>query len=105
MVHPLKAATSFDCDGCGHHASFHSMENHQDDEVVRRWKIRTAESDALRLEALKQGAHFGQEGAPKRRRTTSGLQPNASSPDDVTFMESRHILEAGKKGIKAMSKR
>ena len=38
MIHPLKAATSFECDGCGHHASFHKMENAPDEETVRRWK-------------------------------------------------------------------
>ena len=38
MIHPLKAATSFDCDGCGHHASFHRMENPLEEETVRRWR-------------------------------------------------------------------
>ena len=38
MVHPLKAATSYDCDGCGHHASFHRMESKEDEEVAKRWK-------------------------------------------------------------------
>ena len=38
MIHPLKAATSFECDGCGHHASFHKMDNAPDEETVRKWK-------------------------------------------------------------------
>ena len=38
MIHPVKATTSFECDGCGHHASFHKMENTADDEVVKRWR-------------------------------------------------------------------
>lgn len=38
MIHPLKAATSFECDGCGHHASFHKMDNRQDEEYERQWK-------------------------------------------------------------------
>ena len=38
MVHPLKASTSFDCDGCGHHASFHRIESKEDEEVAKRWK-------------------------------------------------------------------
>ena len=41
MVHPLKAASSFECDGCNHHASFHKMENHVDDEFLSR--LRSAE--------------------------------------------------------------
>lgn len=38
MIHPLKAPSSYDCDGCGHHASFHQMESLEDERVVRRWK-------------------------------------------------------------------
>ncbi len=38
MIHPLKAASSYDCDGCGHHASFHRMESKEDEEVARRWR-------------------------------------------------------------------
>ncbi|KAF2458559.1 hypothetical protein BDY21DRAFT_340572 [Lineolata rhizophorae] len=38
MLHPVKAMTSFDCDGCGHHASFHTMENQAEDAIVRRWE-------------------------------------------------------------------
>ncbi|KAF2096576.1 hypothetical protein NA57DRAFT_78181 [Rhizodiscina lignyota] len=38
MLHPLKSATSFDCDGCGHHASFHNMENKDDEEIIKRWE-------------------------------------------------------------------
>ncbi|KAI4241931.1 MAG: hypothetical protein LQ352_007362 [Teloschistes flavicans] len=33
-----QAATSFECDGCGHHASFHKMDNRQDEEYERQWK-------------------------------------------------------------------
>ncbi|KAK6530378.1 hypothetical protein TWF694_003734 [Orbilia ellipsospora] len=39
MVHPLKATTSFDCDGCGHHASFHRMKSHEE-EVENAAKFR-----------------------------------------------------------------
>ncbi|KAK6355724.1 hypothetical protein TWF718_000116 [Orbilia javanica] len=39
MVHPLKATTSFDCDGCGHHASFHKMKSHEE-EVENAAKFR-----------------------------------------------------------------
>ncbi|PWW76614.1 hypothetical protein C7212DRAFT_80038, partial [Tuber magnatum] len=27
MLNPLQAASSFACDGCGHHASFHNLRN------------------------------------------------------------------------------
>ncbi|TID16519.1 hypothetical protein E6O75_ATG11637 [Venturia nashicola] len=37
MIHPMKATTSFDCDGCAHHASFHTMENPLETEIIKRW--------------------------------------------------------------------
>lgn len=37
-------STSFECDGCGHHASFHSMENPADSEVIKRWTEQSQES-------------------------------------------------------------
>ncbi|KAF1808696.1 hypothetical protein P152DRAFT_462261 [Eremomyces bilateralis CBS 781.70] len=43
MIHPLKVATSFECDGCNHHASFHSMENKEEDEIVKRWRVQEAD--------------------------------------------------------------
>lgn len=46
MIHPLKAATSFECDGCGHHASFHKMDNRQDEEYERQWKSQQQTLDA-----------------------------------------------------------
>lgn len=39
MIHPLKASTSFDCDGCGHHASFHRFEAKEEEEAAKtRWR-------------------------------------------------------------------
>ena len=35
MVHPLKAATTFDCDGCGHHASFHKLVSAEEEAILR----------------------------------------------------------------------
>ncbi len=35
MVHPLKAATTFDCDGCGHHASFHKFVSPEEEEIMQ----------------------------------------------------------------------
>ncbi|CAK4033318.1 Hypothetical predicted protein [Lecanosticta acicola] len=42
MLHPVKAATSFECDGCGHHASFHSLENDAEDAVLQKWSAQEA---------------------------------------------------------------
>jgi len=30
MLNPLQAASSFACDGCGHHASFHNLKNDEE---------------------------------------------------------------------------
>ncbi|KAF2435708.1 hypothetical protein EJ08DRAFT_603671 [Tothia fuscella] len=59
MIHPLKVSTSFECDGCQHHASFHNMENQSDDAIVKRWQ-------AAELE--KQQDSNGENGARKRPR-------------------------------------
>ena len=34
----MQAATSFECDGCQHHASFHSLENPDEDAVLKKWE-------------------------------------------------------------------
>ncbi|KAH6864664.1 hypothetical protein B0T12DRAFT_391009 [Alternaria alternata] len=43
MLHPLKSSSSYECDGCGHHASFHTMENKIEDEIRKRWEVEAAE--------------------------------------------------------------
>lgn len=49
-----QSTTSFECDGCGHHASFHSMENEQEQRIISKW----AEEDTTR-----------QQTTSKKRRT------------------------------------
>lgn len=44
QLHPVKAATSFECDGCNHHASFHSLENPTEDAIIARWGAQEAEN-------------------------------------------------------------
>ncbi|USP81628.1 hypothetical protein yc1106_08902 [Curvularia clavata] len=43
MLHPLKSSSSYECDGCGHHASFHNMENKMEDEIRKRWETEAKE--------------------------------------------------------------
>ena len=62
----LQATSSFDCDGCGHHASFHTMENPGEQEIVRRWQA-TAEAEA-QAQALLQSA------APARKRARNAIE-------------------------------
>ena len=73
MIHPVKAASSFECDGCGHHASFHKMENRVEDETVSRWKAEEAEREREKTEERLVECDINTlvdiaELAPKRRR-------------------------------------
>jgi hypothetical protein len=34
----IQSASSYECDGCSHHASFHNMENKAEDEIRKRWE-------------------------------------------------------------------
>lgn len=81
MAHPLKADASFDCDGCGHHASFHDLENRREEEIVRRWKAEehrrllleetqvAAEADQMRVQDLEE---------PHRRKRRRAVQASAN---------------------------
>lgn len=46
MLHPLKSFTTFECDGCAHHASFHSLENKAEDEIRKRWEMEQRQKEA-----------------------------------------------------------
>ncbi|KAK6432136.1 hypothetical protein LTR95_011694 [Oleoguttula sp. CCFEE 5521] len=61
MLHPIKAASSFECDGCAHHASFHSLENLAEDAVVKKWAA--AEREAKGHQQTTAGA-----GGSKKRK-------------------------------------
>jgi hypothetical protein len=36
-THVSQAATSFECDGCGHHASYHNLDNPSEDAILAKW--------------------------------------------------------------------
>lgn len=46
-----QSSSSYECDGCGHHASFHNMENKTEDEIRKRWEIEAKEKAELDDEA------------------------------------------------------
>ena len=106
MIHPLKAATSFDCDGCGHHASFHKMNNQMDEEIVRRWKADETIRDQFHAKAnkvleidigfkgqqhanqngmIEDYENISENGQLKRRRIESG--PGQGFSDDEGIIE------------------
>ena len=79
MIHPLKAASSFDCDGCGHHASFHRMESKEEEEIARRWKAEEMAKEVQLVEReteQKRLQEIFENVAPKRRRIeAAGAEP------------------------------
>lgn len=46
LANCMQAATSFECDGCNHHASFHSLENEAEDVILKKWSAQEADNDA-----------------------------------------------------------
>ncbi|KAL6712172.1 hypothetical protein ACN47E_000049 [Coniothyrium glycines] len=93
MLHPLKSSSSYECDGCGHHASFHSMENKADDEIRKRW-----EQEAMdRAEA---GDH-PQQRSKKRVRAIeytgiSGIATGSSQENDCPSSSTRAVQSTQK---------
>ncbi len=48
-----KAATSFECDGCNHHASFHNLENKDEDVILKKWaELQREESATTKSQAV-----------------------------------------------------
>ncbi|KAF4550448.1 Hypothetical protein D9617_17g047160 [Elsinoe fawcettii] len=74
----LHAATSFECDGCAHHASYHLMENPDEDAILQRWAQRENQETALvplgRRRANGAGGSDGSSAGTgtKRRRVANG---------------------------------
>jgi hypothetical protein len=72
----LQAATSFDCDGCNHHASFHALENPKEDEVMRKWAEQQAQEQQQQTAmATKKRKLLTQ--APGSNQTMAGSFPDA----------------------------
>ncbi|KAK6500415.1 hypothetical protein TWF481_010759 [Arthrobotrys musiformis] len=95
MVHPLKATTSFDCDGCGHHASFHKMKSHEE-EVENAAKARvltTNTGNGGRVVGLLQGRIESEEEEEEYDETVD---------EDGEFLEperKKRVVAAGKKTV------
>ncbi|KAI9849830.1 MAG: hypothetical protein M1837_000044 [Sclerophora amabilis] len=66
MVHPLRVATSFECDGCAHHASFHRMESREGEDAG------TGAGSTGRGGETRAEDGGGQAGRRKRRRVAGG---------------------------------
>lgn len=51
LANNIQSTSSYECDGCNHHASFHSMENKSEDEVRKRWEKEARDKADLEEEA------------------------------------------------------
>ncbi|KAL8956428.1 MAG: hypothetical protein Q9193_006058 [Seirophora villosa] len=89
MLNPLKAATSFECDGCGHHASFHRMDSREDEETVTRWKEDARDFEFRRSVLVSYGERKNAEAgirAPARREIQDRITVESSDEGLVAGM-------------------
>ncbi|KAL1594423.1 hypothetical protein SLS60_010183 [Paraconiothyrium brasiliense] len=109
MLHPLKSTSSFECDGCAHHASFHSMENKEEDEVRKRWE-QEARDKALREQQelldrpRKRLREIGFGGGDSSGSQVRAIERGRMTPDEETASETgtaRVVAKAKGKGRKA----
>ncbi|KAI5820633.1 hypothetical protein BZA77DRAFT_301251 [Pyronema omphalodes] len=90
MLNPLQAASSFACDGCGHHASFHNLKNADEEGVgyvpeeksmaivTKPSKKRAASSAsgrAINGNGLRKGLGFGLQELPTDTEEEEGVEP------------------------------
>lgn len=94
MIHPIKAPTSFDCDGCGHHASYHAMQNKIDDSITSRW---TREDGSFDREAYEADEEV-QEVLAKRKRL--GIERDMTSNGDLLMPDKARSTLVGQPGRK-----
>ncbi|KAK3068200.1 hypothetical protein LTR53_014429 [Teratosphaeriaceae sp. CCFEE 6253] len=75
MLHPVKAATSFECDGCNHHASFHLLENPAENAVLEKWALQ---------EATERESQVGATTSKKRKLITQSAVTNVDHDLSIT---------------------
>ncbi|KAL8904123.1 MAG: hypothetical protein Q9207_003474 [Kuettlingeria erythrocarpa] len=92
MLNPLKASTSFECDGCGHHASFHKMDNREDEETVRYWKERQTDNDTMRSLMMRNDARMDAR-AGLQARTRREIENRITEDSDDSLQPIEDIVE------------
>lgn len=95
MIHPVKAATSFECDGCGHHASYHKMENKTEEELIKRWKT---SSEGI---FFQEGNQLDTEQVHSRKHRRLEIQMDHSSAEMTPEKIQSVCLAPGRKRIRA----
>ncbi|KAK6337539.1 hypothetical protein TWF730_002936 [Orbilia blumenaviensis] len=109
MVHPLKATTSFDCDGCGHHASFHKMKSHEEEvENAARFResLLTVEAAVEDNEIRSSRGSNGNSGNSGRRAIglLEGRVEDVEEDDDTVDGDSEYLEPDRKKRAAAGKK-
>ena len=96
----LQAASSFDCDGCAHHASFHSLENAAEDAVLQKWAEQQAVTTKERQTIT---------GASSKKRKLITEKPNEDEGDDLEVIGDSGVHRAvgstktkGSKGMREL---
>lgn len=90
-----QSSSSYECDGCNHHASFHNMENKAEDEIRKKWEQEAKDRAEQDSEAVQR---------PKKRPRAIGYRNDAD--DVMNGLELGELLEgaAGKVRISAKAK-
>lgn len=75
---------SFECDGCGHHASFHDMENATDEKVMSGWAKVVAYglepiTKKRKAKAITNGSNDDDDGSSTRRSAVGGTTREESA--------------------------
>ncbi|KAF2689914.1 hypothetical protein K458DRAFT_439054 [Lentithecium fluviatile CBS 122367] len=96
MLHPLKSSSSYECDGCTHHASFHSMENKEEDAIRKRWEQAAKERQAREEELAAR---------PKKRLREIEYNAGAVGAAQVRALESGMLTPEGDAASEAGSGR
>ncbi|THX28326.1 hypothetical protein D6D12_04895 [Aureobasidium pullulans] len=88
MLHPVKAATSFECDGCGHHASYHNLDNPSEDAILAKWSAQEAQTQTATITTSARNN--------KRRRITS--QPHNEQQAAITIADDSETVDGAPNG-------
>lgn len=98
-----QSTSSFECDGCAHHASFHNMENKAEDEIRKRWEqeardqaLREQQESLARPRKRPREIEYGR-GDPVNSQVRT-IEAGIATPDKETASEtgSRRVVARGK---------
>ncbi|CAD0112367.1 unnamed protein product [Aureobasidium uvarum] len=74
---PRGSSTSFECDGCGHHASYHNLDNPSEDAILAKWSAQE--------KAMTSQQQASSSSRNKRKRITS--QPHDGNQSTITITD------------------